>query len=335
MTEENRRSRTLEISWEALEDAFENNAPEVHSYLHLAPGRCCASSTAWPTRRCTSASPATLQLPPRRPGLVAGAVPLDGALHRHGDRARPARRLVAAIDGKGAFRRFKDVLMSFPADRERWFSFAPSGCGRAWRPWLESHNLREAVARPVWTPPERTELLRYGMPDALHAEVSDASAWPVLETLLGEALAVREAERSSLASLSNLDPASVGALRARYRDEIVRRQRLEPGRGEAVIAELLRATGLSQSDFDTLLRRRLVARAYLEARHERLLSVGEVDLQRAVESGRYAAQCDVAEESRRCVRAELQWTALPNALRQYLRSLGGRVRVRIFTDRAP
>jgi hypothetical protein len=200
---------------------------------------------------------------------------------------------------------------------------------------LSGDRAPRYLLRSEYTLALRTELLRYGMPDALRAEVSDASSWPVLETLLGEALAVREAERSSVASLSTLDPASVGALRARYRDEIVRRQRLEPGRGEAVISELLRATGLSQSDFDTLLRRRLVARAYLEARHERLLSVGEVDLQRAVESGRYTAQCDVAEESRRCVRAELQWTALPNALRQYLRSLGGRVRVRIFTDRAP
>ena len=26
------------MDWEALEDAFENNAPEVHSYLHLQTG---------------------------------------------------------------------------------------------------------------------------------------------------------------------------------------------------------------------------------------------------------------------------------------------------------
>ena len=28
----------MPIAWEALEDAFENNAPEVHSYLHLENG---------------------------------------------------------------------------------------------------------------------------------------------------------------------------------------------------------------------------------------------------------------------------------------------------------
>src|SRR5712671_1510752 len=30
--------REVSIAWEALEDAFENNAPEVHSYLNLESG---------------------------------------------------------------------------------------------------------------------------------------------------------------------------------------------------------------------------------------------------------------------------------------------------------
>ena len=30
--------REVPVDWEALEDAFENNAPEVHSYLHLPTG---------------------------------------------------------------------------------------------------------------------------------------------------------------------------------------------------------------------------------------------------------------------------------------------------------
>lgn len=190
------------------------------------------------------------------------------------------------------------------------------------------------VLRSEYTLLLRAELLSHGMPDALNAPVSAASAWPVLETLLGETLAVREAERSDVANLSRLDPAAVGALRARFRDEVVRRQRLdgEPEAGERAIADLVASLRLSQGDFETMLRRRLVARAYLEARHENLLAVSEVDLRRAVESGRYAARCGDGADARRCVRAELQWATLPNALRQYLRSLGGRVRVRVFSD---
>ena len=30
--------RKVPVAWEALEDAFENNAPEVHSYLHQGTG---------------------------------------------------------------------------------------------------------------------------------------------------------------------------------------------------------------------------------------------------------------------------------------------------------
>jgi len=31
--------------------------------------------------------------------------------------------LDVALRGKGAFRRFKDVLLGYPAERERWFEF--------------------------------------------------------------------------------------------------------------------------------------------------------------------------------------------------------------------
>jgi hypothetical protein len=31
-------AREVPIDWQSLEDAFENNAPEVHSYLHLTTG---------------------------------------------------------------------------------------------------------------------------------------------------------------------------------------------------------------------------------------------------------------------------------------------------------
>src|ERR1043166_6463588 len=31
-------ARDIPIDWEALQAAFENNAPEVHSYLHLVTG---------------------------------------------------------------------------------------------------------------------------------------------------------------------------------------------------------------------------------------------------------------------------------------------------------
>ena len=44
-------------------------------------------------------------------------------------------RLDAAVRGRGAFRRFKDVLVSWPAERERWYAFSDDrhrGRARAW-----------------------------------------------------------------------------------------------------------------------------------------------------------------------------------------------------------
>jgi hypothetical protein len=57
--------------------------------------------------------------------------------------------LVQAIDGKGAFRRFKDVLMSHGAERERWFAFRSERLRVFMEAWLTAHALKP-VPRVVW-----------------------------------------------------------------------------------------------------------------------------------------------------------------------------------------
>jgi hypothetical protein len=153
MTEETKQAkRKLEISWEALEDAFENNAPEVHSYLHLSTGEVLRVVDG-------VADPAMHQ----RIASDAGYLRVDPVSSREQYRwmerfiatvTEPdlRARLVAAIDGKGAFRRFKDVLMAFPNERERWFEFRTERLRSCMESWLEAHNI-EAVPRQVWAPP--------------------------------------------------------------------------------------------------------------------------------------------------------------------------------------
>ncbi|MBI5516097.1 MAG: hypothetical protein HY909_20100 [Deltaproteobacteria bacterium] len=166
-TEESTRKR-LEISWEALEDAFENNAPEVHSYLHMVTGEVLrvVDGVADPTMHQRIASD-------------AGYLRVDPVSSREQYRwmerfiatvqeSDLRSRLVAAIDGKGAFRRFKDVLMSFPADRERWFQFRTERLKSCMEAWLDAHSI-EAVPRPVWTPPAES-------PAATPAEEDEAMA---------------------------------------------------------------------------------------------------------------------------------------------------------------
>ncbi len=74
-------------------------------------------------------------------------------------------KLTQAIDGKGAFRRFKDVLMSFAEERERWFTFRSERLRTFMEAWLNAHAIK-ASARPAWS--EATQ-------GAATSEPSDAS----------------------------------------------------------------------------------------------------------------------------------------------------------------
>ncbi len=55
---------------------------------------------------------------------------------------RLAELLEVAIDGKGAFRRFKDVLGRFPNDQERWFRFREQRAMERALEWLEEIGVR-------------------------------------------------------------------------------------------------------------------------------------------------------------------------------------------------
>ena len=58
-------------------------------------------------------------------------------------------KLSQAIDGKGAFRRFKDVLLAFPAERERWFAYRSELLHFHIQTWLD-HMKIEVSNPPPW-----------------------------------------------------------------------------------------------------------------------------------------------------------------------------------------
>lgn len=136
------------VDWEALEDAFENNAPEVHSYLHIKTGEVLRVVDGIADPEMHS-----------RIALDANYMRIDPVSSREQYRwmerfipmvADPIvqERLTTAIDGKGAFRRFKDVLMSFAAERERWFTFRSERLRVFMEAWLSAHGLRP-IPRPL------------------------------------------------------------------------------------------------------------------------------------------------------------------------------------------
>ncbi len=157
--------RDVPVDWEALEDAFENNAQEVHSYLHLVTGEVLrvVDGIADPDMHSRIAvDDGYLSIEPvssrEQYRWMERFIPMveDEALQG---------RLTAAIDGKGAFRRFKDVLMSHATERERWFAFRSERLRVFMEAWLTANHLAP-VARPA---------------PAVHAQVEPA---PISQELL-------------------------------------------------------------------------------------------------------------------------------------------------------
>jgi Uncharacterised protein family (UPF0158) len=68
------------------------------------------------------------------------------------DEARLRDRLEVALDGRGAFRRFKNVLLNHPAERERWFAFRGERFRAAARAWLAEQGIE-----PTTPPPGRRD----------------------------------------------------------------------------------------------------------------------------------------------------------------------------------
>lgn len=149
--------RDVPISWEALQDAFENNAPEVHSYLHLETGEVIriVDGIADPVMHERVMNDSSyMQVDPvssreQYRWMERFIATVDEPDLRH--------QLLSAIDGKGAFRRFKDVLMSFPVERERWFAFRSERLRACMEAWLQAHGIH-AVERPKWRVPSADEV---------------------------------------------------------------------------------------------------------------------------------------------------------------------------------
>ena len=158
----------VELDWDALEIAVERNSPDTDSYLDLTTGRVLTITTGDPEaainrqnvseniRNFVRIDPASSREQYRWMERFVGSV-VDEPLRE---------RLVISIDGKGAFRRFKDVLLAYPAERERWFSYRADLLHWHIAQWLEQHEIT-ASNDPPWgvvEPPQ--ELPAVGRPVA-------------------------------------------------------------------------------------------------------------------------------------------------------------------------
>jgi Uncharacterised protein family (UPF0158) len=141
----------IHLNWSDLEIAFERNSPDQESFLDLENGDLLAIVEGEPDAASRRAKVAAH---PERYLRVDPASSREQ--YRWMERfvasvAEPAlrERLLVSIDGKGAFRRFKDVLLAFPGERERWFAYRSEILHFHIQTWLE-HMKIEVANPPPW-----------------------------------------------------------------------------------------------------------------------------------------------------------------------------------------
>ncbi|MDB9525326.1 UPF0158 family protein [Oscillatoria sp. CS-180] len=137
------------IDLEMLEEGFENTSGEISFYLDVKTGQIAMESSDFPS------------------GILVGEgdfdeetfdlsdssrfLPIPMADSREGYRDMEAfintlenpilkDKLEIAIDGSGAFRRFKNVLIGEP-ERERWFAFKQQQLRQRIFDWLEVNGI--------------------------------------------------------------------------------------------------------------------------------------------------------------------------------------------------
>lgn len=156
----------IDLDWDALEIAVERNSPDTDSYLDLTSGRVLTITSGDPEaalnrqqvseniRNYLRVEPASSREQYRWMEKFVGSV-TDEALRE---------RLIISIDGKGAFRRFKDVLLAYPAERERWFSYRAELLHWHIQQWLEQHDIHPTNDPPWGAVEPPAELPTVGRP---------------------------------------------------------------------------------------------------------------------------------------------------------------------------
>ena len=155
----------ITVNWSDLEIAFERNSPDQESFLDLENGDLLAIVEGEPD---AAARRARVAANPERYLRIDPASSreqyrwMERFVTSVSDEAL-RERLLIAIDGKGAFRRFKDVLLAFPAERERWFGYRSELLHFHIQTWLD-HMKIEVANPPPWghvaPPSEPNELPR-------------------------------------------------------------------------------------------------------------------------------------------------------------------------------
>lgn len=140
--------RDLNVDWPALHSAFQMNMPEVRCFLSLDDGRVLKVPPG--DARLAQVREQTSHYAPIE--AVASRIQyqwLDDYI-RQVEEPAVKMRMEAAINGKGAFRRFKDILLTLPEERRKWFEFRDVKMRERIVEWVAELGIH-ATNPPPWT----------------------------------------------------------------------------------------------------------------------------------------------------------------------------------------
>lgn len=132
--------KTLKVNLDELCSAMEDNSYENKYYLDLKTGEILLISDYMDDEETENLS-ARIEEDYRRYELIPKVESYEGYDDMEDFIATVkdehlAELLEVAIDGKGAFRRFKDVLANYPEENERWFCFKDERMEQRALEWL-------------------------------------------------------------------------------------------------------------------------------------------------------------------------------------------------------
>jgi len=121
--------KKIKVDWDFLCHAFEDVSGEADYYLDIRTGEVImVSDLVMDSEECEKIRD---EIDADAEGCylcVEGQMPWEGYQDMEGfietvEDESLQENLCAATKGRGAFRRFKDVLLNYPEEQERWFSF--------------------------------------------------------------------------------------------------------------------------------------------------------------------------------------------------------------------
>ncbi len=137
--------RKVKIDIGELEYAFEDNSPESCHYLNIETGDILLimeysyEDDAEKLSKEIEAHPDRYIEIPKADSHEGYADMADFA-----DTVKDKNlqeKLAIALDGKGAFRRFKNVLLGYPKEEKEWFEFKNKRTRKRIQDWLEDEGL--------------------------------------------------------------------------------------------------------------------------------------------------------------------------------------------------